>query len=122
MEQTQILIISKPEGDKYKYAKKWKIPCISSDWVFDSIEKGYCLHTEGYRVDQGRTGSTSTPTKDISKMPRLEEVSMCSTILAAPDETMTKRINETVMNNTTINQTNRASTSPSVQSTIKNDS
>ena len=63
MEQTQILIISKPEGDKYKYAKKWKIPCISSDWVFDSIEKGYCLHTEGYRVDHGRTGSTSTPTK-----------------------------------------------------------
>ena len=66
MEQTQILIITKPEGDKYKYAKKWKIPCISSDWVFDSIDKGYCLHTEGYRVDLGRTGSTSTPTKVFS--------------------------------------------------------
>ena len=66
MESTQILIISKPEGDKYKYARKWKIPCISSDWVFDSIEKGYCLHTQGYRVDittAGSTGSTSTPTK-----------------------------------------------------------
>merc|ERR1712126_793192 len=104
MEQTQILIISKPEGDKYKYANKWKIPCISSDWVFDSIEKGYCLHTEGYRVDQARAGSTSTPTKDTSKVPGLQDVSMCSTILAAPDETLTKKVNETVMNNTTINQ------------------
>ena len=65
MEHTEILIISKPEGDKYKYAKKWKIPCISSDWVFDSIEKGYCLKTEGYRVDSAR-GSTSTPTKVIN--------------------------------------------------------
>ena len=29
MEHTEILIISKPEGDKYKYAKKWKIPLTS---------------------------------------------------------------------------------------------
>ena len=68
MESTQILIISKAEGDKYKYARKWKIPCISSDWVFDSIEKGYCLHTEGYRIDGyriPRSTSTSTPTKVI---------------------------------------------------------
>ena len=29
---------------------------------------------------------------------------MCSTILAAPDESMTKNVNETVMNSTTINR------------------
>ena len=61
MEHTQVLIVSKAEGDKYKYAKKWKIPCLSSDWVLDSIEKGYCLNTDGYRIDT--RGSTSTPTK-----------------------------------------------------------
>ena len=60
MELTQVLIISKAEGDKYKYAKKWKIPCVSSDWVFDSIEKGYCLHTEGYRIENVLRHSTPT--------------------------------------------------------------
>ena len=45
-----------------KYAKKWKIPCLSQEWVFDSIEKGYCLNSEGYRIENTR-GSTSTPTK-----------------------------------------------------------
>jgi topoisomerase (DNA) II binding protein 1 len=69
MDLTQILIVSKPEGDKYKYAKKWKIPCISQEWVFDSIEKGYCLHTEGYRIENTR-GSTSTPTK-VSRITRV---------------------------------------------------
>lgn len=49
MESTMLLILPKPEGDKYKYARKWKIPCVTSDWVFDSIEKGFCLPTENYR-------------------------------------------------------------------------
>ena len=49
METTTLVVLTKPEGDKYKYAKKWKIPCVTSTWVFDSVEKGYCLPTEGYR-------------------------------------------------------------------------
>ena len=53
MENTEILIISKPEGDKYKYARKWRIPCLTTDFVFDSIEKGYCLPADDYRVDAG---------------------------------------------------------------------
>jgi topoisomerase (DNA) II binding protein 1 len=48
---SSILILTKPEGDKFKYARKWKIPCVSSEWIFDSIEKGYCLPTEKYRIE-----------------------------------------------------------------------
>jgi len=55
------------DGDKYKYARKWKIPCVTSSWVFDSIEKGYCLETEAYKIES--SGSSSTPTKSN---PRLE--------------------------------------------------
>ena len=33
MEKTAILIIPTPEGQKYNYARKWKIPCVSPDWV-----------------------------------------------------------------------------------------
>ena len=52
MESTAILIIPTPEGDKYEYARKWKIPCVSPDWVFDSIEKGFCQSTTPFRIDQ----------------------------------------------------------------------
>ena len=102
MESTNVLITPKADGEKYNYAKKWKIPTIGPNWVFDSIEKGYCLPTESYRVEQTKV---STPTKDdVSK---LAEVSLCSTIMAPPcDETMTKQINETVnpLNGTMLNK------------------
>ena len=52
MEKTAILIIPTPEGQKYNYARKWKIPCVSPDWVFDSIEKGFCQSTTPFRIDQ----------------------------------------------------------------------
>ena len=93
MDKTAILIIPTSGGDKYEYARKWKIPCLSPEWIFDSIEKGYCLKTDPYRIDHAKA---STPTReDVSA--RLQEVSMCSTImLAGPDETATVKINETV--------------------------
>ena len=50
MNTTTIVILNKADGDKYRYAKRWKIPCITSDWVYDSIEKGHCLPTEGYLI------------------------------------------------------------------------
>lgn len=52
METTTVLVCTSPEGDKYSHAKKWNIPCVSSQWVFHSIEKGYCLQTNKYRVDK----------------------------------------------------------------------
>ena len=29
MDTTTLVVLLKPEGDKYKYAKKWRIPCIT---------------------------------------------------------------------------------------------
>jgi topoisomerase (DNA) II binding protein 1 len=49
MEKTAVLIIPSPEGDKYEYAKKWKIPCLGPEWVFDSIDKGNSIATSKYR-------------------------------------------------------------------------
>ena len=77
MESTAILIIPTPEGQKYNYARKWKIPCVSPDWVFDSIEKGFCQSTTPFRIDQ----KASSPVRADETAAKLEEVSMCSTIL-----------------------------------------
>ena len=89
-----IVILNKADGDKYKYAKRWKIPCCTSDWVYDSIEKGYCLQTEGYLIDR-LEAKVSTPEKTI--VPNLEDVSMCTTICHPNDVTKnTVKVNETV--------------------------
>ena len=58
MEKTAILVIPTPEGQKYNYARKWKIPCVSPDWVFDSIEKGFCQSTTPFRIDQQQGGDS----------------------------------------------------------------
>ena len=63
-----------PAGDKYSHAKKWKIPCVTSSWVLDSIEAGYCLPTDNYRVEKNT--KSSTPTKQDQSQVRLDEVSM----------------------------------------------
>ena len=96
MDKTTVLVCTSPAGDKYSHAKKWNIPCVTSQWVFDCIEKGYCLQTDSYRVDRGKANS-STPTKQDQTMAGLTEVSMCPTILN-PDETVGTRLVEDTMN------------------------
>ena len=86
-----------PAGDKYSHAKKWKIPCVTSSWVLDSIEAGYCLPTDYYRVEKNT--KSSTPTKQDQSQVKLDEVSMCDTILN-PDETMVTRCVEDTINST----------------------
>ena len=51
-------------GQKYEFAKKWKIHIVDPQWVSDSIDAGHCLEEHKYRVDDqggGRAASTSTP-------------------------------------------------------------
>ena len=58
---------------------KWKIPCVTSSWVMDSIEAGYSLPTDSYRVEV-----------------RQDEVSMCDTVII-PDESLgTRRLEDTI--------------------------
>lgn len=56
-------------GQKYEFAKKWNVYCISIHWLFDSIEKGFCQDEGRYAIERadkrkekpGRP-NTSTPT------------------------------------------------------------
>ena len=70
---------------------------MTSSWVLDSIEAGYCLTTDSYRVE--KTTKSSTPTKQDQTQVRLDEVSMCETILN-PDETLATRQVEDTINST----------------------
>jgi len=51
MNKTTVLICAKPSGDKFDAATRWKIPCLTSHWVYDSIEKGQSLAYDEYLVE-----------------------------------------------------------------------
>ena len=68
-----------PAGDKYSHAKKWKIPCVTSSWVQDSIEAGHCLPTDNYRVDKNT--KSSTPTKQDQSQANKELSPVCISTL-----------------------------------------
>ncbi|KAJ8307553.1 hypothetical protein KUTeg_015637 [Tegillarca granosa] len=63
------LIINKPKGSKYEYAKKWGVRIVKSDWLYDSIEKGFCLEENKYELKESTSDmdvtevKTSTPEK-----------------------------------------------------------
>ena len=92
MDTTTVLICTSPEGEKYNHAKKWNIPCVSSQWVFHSIEKGSCLQTNKYRVDKRNLLHQKQHLKD----PPLNISSSVSTVQV--NETMNSSSMELAMN------------------------
>lgn len=55
-------------GQKYEFARKWKINIVSPRWIDDCVSSGYCLQEHLYAVDKPatkagdlRSGLTSTP-------------------------------------------------------------
>ncbi|XP_067234177.1 DNA topoisomerase 2-binding protein 1 isoform X2 [Chanodichthys erythropterus] len=71
MNECTHLIVNEPTGQKYEFARKWNVYCVSLHWLFDSIEKGFCQDESRYAVERGekrrteeKSGrpNTSTPT------------------------------------------------------------
>ena len=55
-------------GQKYEFALKWQLKVVRSDWLYESIEKGFCQDETKYEVktqssDKQAQGGmkTSTP-------------------------------------------------------------
>uniref|UniRef100_H9G8W3 DNA topoisomerase II binding protein 1 n=1 Tax=Anolis carolinensis TaxID=28377 RepID=H9G8W3_ANOCA len=66
------LIVQEPKGQKYECARRWNIHCVSMQWFFDSIEKGFCQDESMYTVipksKQENAPNTSTPTSQASNL------------------------------------------------------
>ncbi|XP_044311944.1 DNA topoisomerase 2-binding protein 1 [Varanus komodoensis] len=71
MNECTHLIVQEPKGQKYECARRWNVHCISIQWFFDSIEKGFCQDESRYTVVPGSgeesAPNTSTPTSDASR-------------------------------------------------------
>ncbi|KFM76256.1 DNA topoisomerase 2-binding protein 1, partial [Stegodyphus mimosarum] len=67
--ETTHLVLSEPSGDKYRYARNWKVFCVNVSWIYDSTEAGYCKDETLYMIDENSKPfqpKRSTPKKDFS--------------------------------------------------------
>ncbi|XP_070546625.1 DNA topoisomerase 2-binding protein 1-like [Ptychodera flava] len=70
------LVVDDPKGQKYEFAKKWKIHYVTSKWFYDSLEKGACLDENLYAVEesvrneQGTAGKFVKPTSTPKRKSR----------------------------------------------------
>ncbi|XP_005406872.1 PREDICTED: DNA topoisomerase 2-binding protein 1 isoform X2 [Chinchilla lanigera] len=70
MNECTHLIVQEPKGQKYECAKRWNVHCVTTQWFFNSIEKGFCQDESIYktepRVEAKTLPDTSTPTGQTS--------------------------------------------------------
>lgn len=49
---TDVLIVAKPAGPKYEAAATWSVPCVSRQWLEDSVACGHNLSVLNYELKQ----------------------------------------------------------------------
>nr|XP_002814104.3 DNA topoisomerase 2-binding protein 1 isoform X4 [Pongo abelii]XP_054408622.1 DNA topoisomerase 2-binding protein 1 isoform X4 [Pongo abelii] len=89
MNECTHLIVQEPKGQKYECAKRWNVHCVTTQWFFDSIEKGFCQDESIYKTEPRPEAKTmpnsSTPTGQINTIDSrtLSDVSNISNINAS---------------------------------------
>ncbi|XP_051818622.1 DNA topoisomerase 2-binding protein 1-like isoform X1 [Antechinus flavipes] len=51
MNECTHLIVQEPKGQKYEYAKRWNVHCVTVEWFYHSIEKGFCQDEAKYKIE-----------------------------------------------------------------------
>ncbi|KAF6313663.1 DNA topoisomerase II binding protein 1 [Rhinolophus ferrumequinum] len=84
MNECTHLIVQEPKGQKYECAKRWNVHCVTPQWFFDSVEKGFCQDESIYKTEpkpETKTvPDTSTPAGQIHT---IDDVSHISNINAS---------------------------------------
>ncbi|XP_033099642.1 DNA topoisomerase 2-binding protein 1-like isoform X2 [Anneissia japonica] len=106
------LIVSTPKGQKYDFARRWKIHCVSLKWFKESLSKGACQDENLYNVEPSTSEdkrSTSTPNRKSPNSrlsTRIPDVSSIAYFNESKiDDTMMTTMNITTMNTSINNMT-----------------
>ncbi|XP_006840095.1 PREDICTED: DNA topoisomerase 2-binding protein 1 [Chrysochloris asiatica] len=89
MNECTHLIVQEPKGQKYECAKRWNVHCVTTQWFFDSVKKGFCQDESIYKTEpkpETKTvPDTSTPTGQVNTVVSrtLSDVSHISNISAS---------------------------------------
>ncbi|KAL1116075.1 hypothetical protein AAG570_005570 [Ranatra chinensis] len=73
---TSVLVISEPEGDKYKHAQMWDIPCVGPSWVYASLKKKVALPPNDHLVKAKPKCSTPTKVSELPSFMNSTDISM----------------------------------------------
>ncbi|XP_037700609.1 DNA topoisomerase 2-binding protein 1 isoform X3 [Choloepus didactylus] len=82
-------LITSLRGQKYECAKRWNVHCVTTQWFFDSVEKGFCQDESIYKTEPRPETKimpeTSTPTGQVNTIDShtLSDVSHISNISAS---------------------------------------
>ena len=49
------LIVKFAKGEKYNYARQWKIHCVSSEWFYDCVKEGHWVDESSYEITPGES-------------------------------------------------------------------
>ncbi|ELT90028.1 hypothetical protein CAPTEDRAFT_225496 [Capitella teleta] len=96
------LIINEAKGQKYEFAKKWRIHIVRPDWLNTCIEAGYAVEEYKYKVTEGNPGQGATISTPNSSR-NLSNVSNLSNLSAISMTHINETANTTMQ--TTFNQT-----------------
>lgn len=55
------LLVNTPKGDKYEFARKWSIHCVSTQWFYDCIKSGFWLDETSYQTLADDESNLSQP-------------------------------------------------------------
>ncbi|KDR12289.1 DNA topoisomerase 2-binding protein 1-B isoform X2 [Zootermopsis nevadensis] len=88
-DNTKLLVIANLTGEKYKYAREWKLPCVLPSWVCESAKEGYAVSVEPHLTPHKEVVRCSTPNPDETRL--LPHYSMVSAIT----ESDATHVNET---------------------------
>jgi topoisomerase (DNA) II binding protein 1 len=55
------LLVNMPRGEKYEFARKWNIHCVSTQWFYDCVRTGFWLDEVSYRTLPEEDESLSQP-------------------------------------------------------------
>ncbi|XP_043233811.1 DNA topoisomerase 2-binding protein 1-A-like isoform X2 [Amphibalanus amphitrite] len=99
-EKTNVLISPSVEGEKVTFARRWKIPCVVPEWLYDSVERGSCLPMEQYTTSDKMAKRSSTPTKNHTMASAGELADLTMSTIVGANESRLNPVNETLMNET----------------------
>uniref|UniRef100_A0A673ZM52 DNA topoisomerase II binding protein 1 n=1 Tax=Salmo trutta TaxID=8032 RepID=A0A673ZM52_SALTR len=97
MNECTHLIVSKPSGQKYEYAQKWNVFCVSLHWLFDSIEKGFCQ-------DESLYTSIPTSKKKEGEAPGSRFIVTVFSVNSEVHDSYIMTVDDTAMTNATVSR------------------
>ncbi|CAH0386515.1 unnamed protein product [Bemisia tabaci] len=66
---TTLLVVGKPEGEKFKHALVWGLPCVTPDWINECIKKDFAVETKNFLIAPNVKSSTQLPDQNTNFLP-----------------------------------------------------